>query len=203
MIPLPLRRLFGWVLGLWLGTAIATSVREVSLEEMLTQAELIFEGEVAHIEVQETPIYRRPFTRVEFRVLEVIKGNWQQPTIALDFLGGESNGRRLAVEEMDYPKLGEHGIYFVESLRRRQVHPLYGWSQGRFVTFVDAEGRLRVQTAHGQPVTGLEFTPLNFPRLSRGIAKGVLTERAATATQALSLKDFKQQLRQKLDEISR
>lgn len=202
MIATPLLvRLAGLVIGFWLATSVATSVREVSLQEMLAQAELIFEGEVIRVEVQETSDYQRPFTRISFRVLDVIKGRWEQPTIILDFLGGESGGKRLAVTDMEYPALGEHGVYFVESLIRRQVHPLYGWSQGRFVTYADKSGRLRIRTASGRPVTRLEFEPaVDLPRSSRGIAKGVLTRRDALTNEAMSLQDFKQQLRLHLDE---
>lgn len=192
--------LVGLVIGFWLAASWATSVREVSLKEMLAQSELIFEGEVMRVEVQETPTYHRPFTRIHFRVLDVIKGSWKHPTITLDFLGGESAGRRLEVTEMEYPALGEHGVYFVESLSRRQVHPLYGWSQGRFVTYADESGRLRIRTAGGQPVTRLEFEPAIDPHISRGIAKGVLTRQDALAHEALSLEDFKQQLRLHLGE---
>ncbi len=194
-------RLAGLVIGLWLATGAATSVREVSLQEMLAQAEFIFEGEVIRVAVQQTPDHR-PFTRISFRVLEVIKGCFEHPTITLDFLGGKSGGKHLAVTDMEYPALGEHGIYFVESLSRRQVHPLYGWSQGHFVTYADESGRLRIQTAAGQPVTRLEFEPAaGLPRISRGIAKGVLTRRDALANEALPLEDFKQQLRLHLGKI--
>jgi hypothetical protein len=105
---------------------------------------------------------------------------------------------------MDYPTLGEHGIYFVESLNRRQVHPLYGWAQGHFIAHADESGRLRLQTATGQPVTGLEFeSTAGLPQLSRGIAKGVLTRREAEASEAMSIEDFKQQLRQYLNKNKR
>lgn len=201
--PPVLVRLVGLIIGAWLATGAATSVREVSLPEMLMRAELVFEGEVIHVAVQETPD-RRPFTRIDFRVLEIIKGRFEHPTITLDFLGGESGGKRLVLAEMDYPALGEHGIYFVESLNRRQVHPLYGWSQGRFIAYPDESGRLRLKTAAGQPVTGLEFkSTAGLPRLSRGIAQGVLTRSDASASEALSVEDFKQQLRQYLNENRR
>ncbi len=204
MIAKPLLvQLAGLVIFLWLATGAATSVREVSLQEMLAQAELIFEGEVIDVAVQEPPD-RRPLTRIRFQVLDIIKGRFEHPTITLDFLGGKIGGKRLAVTDMEYPALGEHGIYFVESLSRRQVHPLYGWSQGHFVTYADESGRLRIQTADGQPVTGLEFEPAaSFPRPSRGIAKGILTRRDALANEALPLEDFKQQLRLHLDDIGK
>ncbi|MFN3920490.1 MAG: hypothetical protein ACK4JF_09435 [Methylohalobius sp.] len=120
------------LISFWLTPVLATSVREVSLPEMLERAELVFEGEVIHVAVQET-LDHRPFTRIRFRVLDVIKGSFEQSTLTLDFLGGERGASRLQVAEMDYPELGEHGIYFVETLKSRLINPLYGWSQGRFI----------------------------------------------------------------------
>ncbi|GAB6067745.1 hypothetical protein JCM13664_10630 [Methylothermus subterraneus] len=191
-------RLVALLIAGWLATASATSVREVSLQEMLERAELVFEGEVVRVRGGET-LDQRPFTRIEFRVLDVIKGRYERPTLTLDFLGGESGAKRLAIEAMDYPALGERGIYFVESLTTRLVHPLYGWSQGHFVAYPDESGRLRVRAANGQPVTQVEFAPAaGSPRLSRGVAKGVLTRRDAQISEALSLEEFKKQLRQHL-----
>jgi hypothetical protein len=184
--------LLGLSLSVWLLTCAATSVREVSLKEMLEAAELVFEGEVTSVSVQ-APLNLPPFTRIDFRVLEVIKGHFTSPTLTLDFLGGEVGPKRLAVEEMHYPKLGEHGIYFVESLRRRQVNPLYGWSQGHFLAQPDRFGVLRVLTYDGQPVTSLSFEAQALG-LSRGVAKGVKTRRDALNSAALSLEDFKHKL---------
>ncbi|MBN2702149.1 MAG: hypothetical protein JXR29_11945 [Methylothermaceae bacterium] len=200
--PFPTARLTGLVIAFWLATATATSVREVSLDEMLARAELVFEGEVTHLEVKETPHHHRPFTQITFRVLDVIKGREELSTVTLDFLGGQIGDKRLQVSDMDYPELGEHGIYFVESLQRRQVHPLYGWSQGRFLTTVDEAGQLHIRTADGDPVVRLEFDSASEPTgLSRGIAKGVFTRGDALSKEAISLDDFKRRLRQQLDII--
>ncbi|MCX8050042.1 MAG: hypothetical protein N3A55_10365 [Methylohalobius sp.] len=193
-------RLIGFILGFWLTVGLATSVREVSLEEMLTRSDLVFEGEVIAVEVQEVPNLR-PYTRILFRVLDVIKGSWREPTIALDFLGGEVGSKRFEVAEMDYPELGEHGIYFVESLRRRLVHPLYGWSQGRFITRPDKTGQLRIHSASGQPVVGIQWATQKRPkRLSRGVAQGVAIRSEALAEEALALEEFKRRLRRHLQE---
>ncbi len=192
-----MRIFLGLSLSVWFLTCAATSVREVSLKEMLEASELVFEGEVIGVSVQAPP-NQLPVTRIDFRVLEIIKGRFTAPTLTLEFLGGEAGLKHLAVEEMHYPKLGEHGIYFVESLQRRQVNPLYGWSQGHFLAQPDSLGVLRVLTYDGQPVVQLSFEGQTLS-LSRGVAKGVKTQREALDAKALSLEDFKQKLRDHLD----
>ena len=61
----------------------------------------------------------------------------------------------MSISDMKVPQVGERGIYFVESLERSQVHPLYGWSQGHFIVEMDDTGADRVMTTRKQPVTGL------------------------------------------------
>ena len=97
---------------------------------------------------------------------------------------------------MVLPETNEHGIYFVESKTRRQVHPLYGWAQGHFVVVVDSGGDARVTTTAAQPVLGLARTDRTrtTKRLSTGIARGVMTRRSASVSQAMSLHEFKRRL---------
>jgi hypothetical protein len=91
------------------------------------------------------------------------------------------------------PERGEKGIYFVESLQRRQAHPLYGWSQGHFVVVEDERGVERVLTKTKLPVTAMQYGS-EIRRLSDGIALGVTVTEAEDLTEAMTITDFKQQL---------
>jgi hypothetical protein len=71
----------------------------------------------------------------------------------LRFLGGTVGNKTMAICDMKFPQPGERGIYFVASLERMQVHPLYGWSQGHFLLWPDETGTDRVMTSSEQPVT--------------------------------------------------
>ncbi len=184
-----------WMIGIcllalvWLPAAQATAVRAVSLQEALRHSELVFQGRVVTRKVIDDA-GPRPFTRIVFAVEEVIKGDYAAPTLTLDFAGAPERG--LVVADMDYPEPGEAGIYFVESLRRRQANPLYGWSQGRFRIVVRG-GRPLVVTADGSPVVAL--TPAaDGHYLSRGVAKGVRVRRQAW-DQGMAPEDFKAVLR--------
>ena len=175
--------------------AHATSVVEVTIEEMLQNSELIFEGRVIDVKVREHgdhPIQ----TRVTFEIIDIIKGDVKGKKITLGFLGGEVAGRKLSVSNMHMPELHEHGIYFVESPGRNLVQPLYGWSQGHLKIKQDPDGQERVFTRSGQPVRGIERT--NGKRsggLSHGVARGLMLDDPGDAAGALGKKDFKQLLR--------
>ncbi len=185
-----------WMIGIcllglvWLPAAQATAVRAVSLQEALRHSELVFQGRVVARRVidDESP---RSFTRIVFEIEEVIKGDYDAVTLTLDFAGAPEAG--LVVADMDYPEPGEVGIYFIESLRRRQANPLYGWSQGHFRIVVRG-GRPVVVAADGNPVVALTLSAAESGGLSCGVAKGVRVRRQAWA-QGMAPEDFKAVLR--------
>ena len=176
--------------------AVASSVAEVALADLVARSAFIFEGKVNRIDVRKAANSGHIWTRVSFDVVDVIKGESQSRPVALDFLGGTYGGKTMQVTEMELPEVGERGVYFVESLTRRQVHPLYGWAQGHFIIFSDYDGTDRVTTMSSHPVLDLE--PVDIARhkrkLSTGVARGVVTRRTAALSKAMSLENFKQRL---------
>ncbi|BCX81506.1 hypothetical protein MIT9_P1084 [Methylomarinovum caldicuralii] len=188
-----------WLCLLWLQVAVATSVREATLEEMLRNSELVFRGEVIGSEIRDDG--PRPYTRITFRIEDVIKGDYEGATLALDFAGAPARG--LRVDEMRYPQPGERGIYFVESLRRRQANPLYGWSQGHF-RIVARNGRAVVVGSDSKPVVAVTGSPKGEKgarrALSRGVPKGVQTESRAW-NRGLAPEQFEDLLRQRLEAL--
>ena len=113
--------------------ALASSVVVVDFDQVVVGSEFIFEGNVVSKEIRPSPISGKPFTYYSFEIIEVIKGNYSNPTIEIGFMGGTLEGRTLTVSDMVKPEVGEQGIYFVESLGRQQVHPFYGWHQGHYL----------------------------------------------------------------------
>ena len=173
--------------------AQASSVRSVSLEEMLAGAELVFEGRVLGLETRAGR--RRIETCADIEVLEVISGPPVASPLTLCFAGGSLGERSYRVGGLRAPLAGEHGIYFVESLDSPRLHPLYGWSQGHFR--VDATGL--VHTEDGRPVTGMEGgagEPVLGP--SEGVARGVRVGRSRRSLEeprSLDASAFKARLR--------
>ncbi len=133
--------------------AAASTVEQVHLSEMLSRSELIFEGRVVGHSIELVGSGMR--TWVEFAVDDVVRGPRVGPTLTLAFLGGSRDGMTFEVVGLRVPEVGEHGIYFIESVRRLLVNPIYGWDQGRLRILRDAKGRERVVDARGRPVVGL------------------------------------------------
>jgi hypothetical protein len=131
---------------------------------------------------------------VQFRVLDVIKGP-ALSQVSLVFSGGTAGGITVAVGEMQIPNLGEEGVYFVESLQRNQVNPLYGWQQGQFLVLQE-NGERRVHTAARAPVYGIGPAAARAGlELSSGTARGVQTRAPDASARPLSVEEFKTRLR--------
>ena len=130
----------------------ASTVIQVSLQEMVDTSEFVFEGRVIRLEAVRPDGSNNIFTRVTFAVSDVLKGDYEASTVSLYFMGGTIGPLTLSISDMQIPKNGERGIYFVESIENRQVHPLYGWDQGRFLILNDRDGNPRVHTARGKPI---------------------------------------------------
>jgi hypothetical protein len=182
----------------------AASVREVTMAEMLQKCQFVFEGKVVSTEAKENS-KKRIHTFVTFEIQEIIKGEHSNNTITLSFLGGTVGDVTMMVGDMKFPKVGEHGIYFVESMKRPQVNPLYGWSQGHFLVETDETGTERVLTGSRQPVTEVrsttKITATQVPTgLSTGVARG-LTLGQKQGAKGLTLSEFKKALHERLGEI--
>lgn len=184
----------------------ASTVFEVGLNEMIANAEFVFEGEVIQVKSRQRAGGGAAIhTFVTFRILETIKGTYPMRNITLRFLGGKVGDLSLNVSEMKIPALQEKGIYFVESLKRHQVNPLFGWSQGHLLVKPDKTGRERVFCNNQRPITSVESDPFGKERgrkqraFSRGIARGLIIGKARDASRALSAKGFKKTLRRKME----
>ena len=187
-------------LCMWLGTALATSVRETSVTEMAENSAVIFEGVVIDVRARKSG-RGSIVTEVVFEVLDVIKGRLPQRRLQLEFLGGELQGESQSVAAMNYPELGEKGIYFAEANDRPLVNPLYGWDQGRFLVLKDPTGVERVTTAGKRPVVDVQGSTARFfdapgvaAKPSTGVAGGVRVS-ATAADAGLSAGQFKQRIR--------
>src|SRR4030042_3212955 len=181
----------------------ASSVREVSIDEMLQKAQFVFEGTVTAIEARENS-QKRIHTYGTFEIKDIIKGEYHSNVITLSFLGGTVGDVTLAVSDMRLPQIGEHGIYFVESLERLQVHPLYGWSQGHFIVERDVTGSERIMTNRRLPITAVmdtmqdeQMTPGKESKqaLSKGVVRDFVV---AQDKKGLTVDEFKGVLHERI-----
>jgi hypothetical protein len=195
----PLRLLALALAALAAAPAGATSLRSLSVRELLARAELVFEGRVLERTSRELAPNRAIRTCVRVEVLEVVKGPAVASPLELCFAGGTVGVRTRVVHGVDVPEPGERGVYFVDDLDAPRVNPLAGWSQGRFRV---REGPSpEVTTADGRPVVELleREPPARGP--SDGVARGARV--GAAGARGLDPADFKARLRALLAERPR
>ncbi len=167
------------VLCLIPGLLLASSIKRADMGEITRDAQLVFEGRVIGTRVEQAPGERSIHTWVRFEVLDVVKGSYDKPVIELSFLGGTRGDLTVRVSDMQMPRMGEHGIYFVEDTQRRLVNPLVGWSQGHFLVNYDSKlQRQTITTLSGKVVRDIDTGARrsSLAELSQGIAYGVITD---------------------------
>jgi hypothetical protein len=189
------------LLLLFSAPASATSVLQLTFQELCQQSVLIFEGRVTQVEARQDPSTGFVWTQVKLEVIDNIHGPALDSDMELQFLGGTVNDLTLDVAEMRIPESDERGIYFVGSLGKRQIHPFVGWSQGHFIVKSDPRGQGRVFTQDHRPVLAIEqtFRKKDQTDLSRGVAGGVTVgARNDTAFDAMTTEQFKNIVRANL-----
>lgn len=172
----------------------ASTILQISATDLAKNSAFIFEGQVVAKRCELQPD-NSIITRIQFQVMDIIKGPAVGATLELIFAGGEVGNRVDFIAGIQYPAVQEHGIYFVQDLDKRYFNPLLGWTQGHFLIKPTLDQQLRIHTARGQAVK--EFVPTLFPsvtqKISRGLASGVT--HTIIPTQALDVAEFKQRIR--------
>jgi hypothetical protein len=178
----------------WMPHVSASTVAQLSFEDVVADAALIFEGRVLAVESRETGA-GRIHTFVRFEVLDVLKGEHTAGEIELRYLGGQVGNRLLEVSHMQIPGQGETGFYFVESLAMNLVHPLVGWAQGHFLIEQASAGEARVHTADNRPVFRISSpdpsTPAQPMAISQGTASGVQVIAPGVTDSAMTTEQFR------------
>ena len=156
------------LMGVW--PTRATTVIAPSFDELVSQADTIFIGEVVERRsAWETRSDGRSIvTIVTFDVTRVLKGRVGLRT-ELTFLGGTIGEVTLDVPDMPKFRVGDRDVLFV-SPERNAVSPLVGFSHGRFRIVRDVvTGAQQVRAHDGRPVVmgldaGKPVTPNAQPR---------------------------------------
>ena len=157
---------------------LATTVIPPTFDDLITRAEMIFQGTVTDVRSEWTGEggQRHIASYVTFKVDDSIKGN-PGAKVTLNLLGGTVGAETMEVSDAPKFKVGDRDILFVEN-NGTQFIPLVGIMHGRFHVQKDQNGRDVVLTNDGAPLTDLN-------QLGK-------SERAATAGRAISIQEFKQ-----------
>jgi hypothetical protein len=166
-------------------TAPATTVIPPTFDELVAQAEVIFQGNVTEVKSEWVGegAQRHIMSYVSFKVEDALKGNPGQ-SYTIRMLGGTVDGETMGVSDAPKFTVGDKEILFVEH-NGSQFIPLVGIMHGRFHVQLDQSGQEVVTNSEGEPVK-------NVARLGR--AEVIAADREANLTAA----DFKAAVKSKL-----
>jgi hypothetical protein len=164
--------------------ADATTVIAPTFDQLVGDAELIFEGTVTESRSEWTGqgAEREMVTYVTFNIHDAIKGA-PGSIYTLRMLGGTIDGETREVADAPRFKTGDRDIVFVEH-NGTQFIPLVGIMHGRFHVLTDARGVEVIAKDNGASLA-------DVTKLGRD-------ETAAVAGPAISSASFKSAIRQKL-----
>ena len=137
--------------------AHATTVIPPSFDELVGEAELIFEGTCTDVKSQWTGegAQRHIVTYVTFKVEETLKGT-PGGSYTIRMLGGTVDGTTMEVSDSPKFKMGDRDILFVQQ-NGRQFIPLVGIMHGRYrVQHDQATGRDVVLTNRGRALSDVK-----------------------------------------------
>ena len=177
---------------LGLGTASATTVIPPTFDELVGQAELIFQGTVTDVKSEWVGegAERRIVSYVTFNVDEAIKGN-AGTSYTIRMLGGTVGDRTMEVTDSPKFKVGDRDILFVEN-NGKQFIPLVGIMHGRYRVQQDqATGEEVLLTNHGHALTDVK-------QLGKDDGHGHGAAASASATAGIRPAEFKALIRAKL-----
>lgn len=176
-------------LAFTLSSVEATTVIPPSFDQLVQQAELIFQGTVTDVHPQWVGEggQRHIESYITFKIEDAVKGKPGQ-TYTVRMFGGTVGDQGMAVSDAPKFEVGDRDILFVEN-NGTQIIPLVGIMYGRFHVKKDETGNEVVTQNEGRPVK-------DVARLNREMDSAVEETGEPTMTAAA----FKAAIRTKLEE---
>jgi hypothetical protein len=133
----------------------ATTVVPPTFDQLVDEAEVIFQGKVTAVRSQWTGegAQRVIVTFITFSVEDSMKGNPGQ-SYTIRMLGGTVDGETIEIADAPKFNVGDRDVLFVEH-NGSQFIPLVGIMHGRFHVQRDQVGGESVTTNEGKVLTGL------------------------------------------------
>lgn len=178
--------------------AQSATIQQIGTVELLEKSQLIVHAYVITSWTEVGPKDASVVTKVVLGINDVLKGDFEQPTMELTFLGGTLGPIRQHIAGSNIPVVGEEGIYFLEDPDRFLINPFFGWTQGHYR--VRGEDRT-LTTFEGRPVFALRSaTAPSVIRFAHDAAAGIVTNPELPDMQPMSVDDFKLQLSKMMSE---
>lgn len=168
----------------------ATTVIPPTFEQMVAEADVVFQGEVVDVRSQfrEIGADRIIVTIVSFRVSKVLKGS-ALPIMELEFPGGTVGDRTFEIDGIPRFANGDRDVLFV-SAKTRVLSPIVGLSYGRFrIVTESASGRSIVHRFDGAPVVSTAQIAAR-PQVAAGPQIGAGSAAPLALSVPMSVTDF-------------
>jgi hypothetical protein len=130
----------------------ATTVIPPTFDQLVDQAEVIFQGEVTGVKSEWVGegAQRHIMSYVSFKVEDALKGS-PGKSYTIRMLGGTVDGESMGVSDAPKFQVGDRDILFVEN-NGSQFVPLVGIMHGRFHLRTNQTGQEIVTNNDGEPV---------------------------------------------------
>jgi hypothetical protein len=152
------------------GSAAATTVLQMEIEDMIPMAPLVLVGEVNQIESSYTADKTRIYTRVWISPTEVLKGPAQTGTVVVKTIGGQVGDTVAFLPGAPRFERGERVLVFLEPRQDGEGYLTIGFFQGKFKVFNDPKtGRemlLRDTPTQGVSVVARDANHFDSPARS-------------------------------------
>jgi hypothetical protein len=167
----------------------ATTVIPPTFEQLVDQAEVIFQGTVTKVDSQwiGEGAERHIVSYISFNVKDALKGA-PGKSFTMRTFGGTVDGETMIIGDGPTFNVGDEDVLFVEN-NGTQVVPLVGIMHGQFHVRKDASGQEMVTTNEDEPLRsvarlGRESTGAqNEPAMTLGAFKSAIQSRLAATHQ--------------------
>jgi hypothetical protein len=141
--------------GVW--SAFATTALEQTFPDLVHRAEVIAIGTVTSVTERWDAQRGAPFTDVTFANLTMLKGDVNDATMTLEFLGGHTpEGTLISVSGVPQFTVGEKNVIFCAG-NHKDFCPLVGVWQGRLRVRFDLQRREEtISDNFHTPITGVQ-----------------------------------------------
>jgi hypothetical protein len=117
--------------------AQATTLTELSVEQMTDASDLIVRGTVTQV-FTELDERGNVWTRAQVEVSEVLKGDTDTRAVLVDQMGGVHGNSYSVIRWSPRFSKGEEAVFFLETLRSGKTS-IVGWYQGKFTLRMDPD----------------------------------------------------------------
>jgi len=125
------------MMSFWGSEARATTLTELSVEQMTDASDLIVRGTITQV-FTELDERGNVWTRAQVEVSEVLKGVTTTKAVLVDQMGGVHGNSYSVIRWAPRFSKGEDAVFFLETLRSGKTS-IVGWYQGKFTLRMDPD----------------------------------------------------------------